>query len=272
MTTSEHGTPTISIVIPAYEMRGKGAMYLKESLDILLGQSFKDFEVVVSDQSRDDTIESVCVAYKDKLSMVYTRCPGQVRGMAPNTNNGIRHANGSIIKFLMQDDFLEGTDALERIANAFADKSCGWVAAVYTHTTDRNSYFRQLTPRYDDVHILFKNSIGSPSVVAVRAGKDMPLFDENLSWYVDLDYYKRCFMAYGMPTIINTLGAINRLGEHQVTNTLATEGLREKEFAYILKKHAIPQAWKHMLLYRVARYKKALGAPIKHMVKSILKR
>ena len=45
--------PKISVCIPTYEMRGFGAAFLKQCLDILKKQTFKDFDVVISDYSNN---------------------------------------------------------------------------------------------------------------------------------------------------------------------------------------------------------------------------
>ena len=57
----------LSICIPTYEARGMGVAFLKSSLDILKKQTFKDFEVIVSDNStgdRKDQIEWLCNSYR----------------------------------------------------------------------------------------------------------------------------------------------------------------------------------------------------------------
>ena len=46
----------ISICIPTYEFKGDGVKYLSELLDSLRKQTFKNFDIVVSDHSLDDKI------------------------------------------------------------------------------------------------------------------------------------------------------------------------------------------------------------------------
>ena len=44
--------PSVSVIIPCYEMFGKGAIHLSRSLEMLAAQTWKNFEVVISDHSQ----------------------------------------------------------------------------------------------------------------------------------------------------------------------------------------------------------------------------
>ena len=49
-----------SIAIPAHDRGENGPKWMGELLDSLEKQTFQDFEVVVSDQSKSDDIMNVC--------------------------------------------------------------------------------------------------------------------------------------------------------------------------------------------------------------------
>ena len=51
-----------SIAIPAHDRGENGPKWMSELLDSLERQTFQDFEVVVSDQSKNDDIMNVCKA------------------------------------------------------------------------------------------------------------------------------------------------------------------------------------------------------------------
>ena len=57
-------SPTISIGIPTYEMKGSGPLYLSHLLETIRGQKFTNFEVCISDHSKDDKILDLCGEYK----------------------------------------------------------------------------------------------------------------------------------------------------------------------------------------------------------------
>ena len=47
----------ISICIPTYEYKGRGVEFLAELFDSIERQTFRDFDIVISDHSKDDVIE-----------------------------------------------------------------------------------------------------------------------------------------------------------------------------------------------------------------------
>lgn len=234
---------TISIAIPTYEMHGMGCAYLKQNLDILAGQTFKDFDVIISDHSVNNDIQNLCASYMQMLDISYYRNDTHRGNSSANCNNAIKNAKGSIIKILFQDDFLFHEQALGDIVRAF-DTSKSWLITACTHTKDGVHFFRPFYPKYNNSIYLGKNTISSPSVLAIR--NDHPLlFDESLIWLMDCDYYRRCHDTFGDPIILNSITIANRIGAHQVSSTLATEALRYKEYVSVVKKYdtGIRRAW-----------------------------
>ena len=48
----------ISIVIPTYESKGKGVLFLSELMDTIDNQTYRNFEIIISDHSFDDEIKN----------------------------------------------------------------------------------------------------------------------------------------------------------------------------------------------------------------------
>ena len=63
----------LSVAIPCWSMNGKGASMLEHSFSILEQQSFKEFEVVVTDHSIDTDIEDLCSKWSSRLTINYIR-------------------------------------------------------------------------------------------------------------------------------------------------------------------------------------------------------
>jgi glycosyltransferase involved in cell wall biosynthesis len=225
----------LSICIPTYEMKGNGVKFLEYSFKKLTNQTFKNFEIVISDHSSDEEIKNLCVKYKDILNIVYFKNIDNVGNSSANVNNAIKHASGKIIKFLFQDDFLYNEDSLEITVSNFDFKKDKWLVSRCEHSIDGISFFRDFKPHYNENIHLGINTISSPSVLTVL--NDEPfLFDENLICLMDCDYYKRCFQKYGEPKILNVITVVNRVGDHQVSNTIVNAELQIKELKYIKEK------------------------------------
>lgn len=216
-------------------MGGQGHVFLRQSLEVLATQTFRDFDVVISDYSENDLIEKLCSAYTSRLAIRHFKNTDPTVGMAANTNNAIRHATGRLIKILLQDDFLASPTALQTIVEAFDLAKDTWLVTACAHVQDGQPVYRTHYPKYTKNISLGKNTIGSPSVLTIK--NDQPLlFDTNLKWVVDCDYYRRYHDLAGNPKIVREVGVVIQVGDHQITNTEATTALRAAEHQYLLKK------------------------------------
>lgn len=96
----------ISVIVPVYN----ASQYLRECIESILSQSFRDFELIlVNDGSTDDSL-SICESYKsqdDRIRII----SGANGGVSKARNRGLDVAKGEWITFADADDyFLE--DAL----------------------------------------------------------------------------------------------------------------------------------------------------------------
>lgn len=226
----------LSVCIPTYEMGGVGHEFLRHSFEILTQQTFRDFEVVVSDFSKDAKVRDLCATFADRLDLRYTKNEDPVVGMSTNTNNAVRHATGKLVKVLFQDDFLYGREALARTVERFDLERDTWLVSACIHTKDGTNFFRPHPAKYSADILRGNNTIGSPSVLTIK-NQDPLRLDPNLRWLVDCDLYYRYQKIYGPPKTIDEVTVAIRVGEHQITHTEATQALRDNEAAYVRSKH-----------------------------------
>ena len=105
--------PRLTIGLPVYN----GENYLAESIEALLGQSFEDFELIISDNASTDGTADICRRYGEQDSRIrYIRQPRNI-GMQPNHNFVIRQARGELFKMTSHDD-LYARDLLKRCVEA----------------------------------------------------------------------------------------------------------------------------------------------------------
>lgn len=225
--------PAISICIPTYEMGGKGSQFLAHSFQKLEKQTFKDFEVVISDHANDGSINNLCEAWKNRLRIRYFKDSKRGNSSA-NINNAIRNAKGLIVKILFQDDFVYEEDALQRIFDVHFQGSI-WCATGCLHTTDGINMERPFMPRYHEEIYLGENTISSPSVISFVRERGT-WFDEELVWLMDCDFYKSMRDKNGMPSIIKDALIVNRIWGENYTN-LIEDSRKKAEYEYTKKKY-----------------------------------
>jgi glycosyltransferase involved in cell wall biosynthesis len=99
--------PRLSIGLPVYN----GEAYLAQSIEALLGQSYADFELIISDNASTDSTASICQSYAGQDSRVrYTRQQANI-GLSPNHNFVLDQARGEFFKWAASDD-LYGRDLM----------------------------------------------------------------------------------------------------------------------------------------------------------------
>ena len=92
--------PRLTVGLPVYN----GERYLAESIDSLLGQSYDDFELIISDNASTDDTPNICERYAKQDSRIrYYRQPRNV-GLAPNHNFCAEQARGELFKWAAADD------------------------------------------------------------------------------------------------------------------------------------------------------------------------
>jgi dTDP-4-dehydrorhamnose reductase len=210
-----------SIAIPAYGYNGKGREFLNQSFNILFSQVFKDFEVVISDHSQDDTIKDLCEYWSKHLNIKYFRNEIGRGVISPNLNNALKNCSGKWIKILFQDDLLFDANTLKNIKDFIDfDKDMNWIASSFWHTNDGVSIYRRIKPTWPELPIWAgHNHIGCPSAITIK-NEDILYFDDNLNWLMDCDYYQRMFLKHGLPKILDVDTMINRVVEDRLTNTI----------------------------------------------------
>lgn len=208
----------ISVAIPTHQVEGNKELFTR-LLESLWKQTYQDFEIVVSDNSENDDIKEICEFYKTGIS--YYRNP--VKGMAQNTNETIRRSKGEMIKILYMDDYLMHKEVLSIIA---LNSSRKWIILGADNNPD---------PQWTHDIQTGNNRLGSPSALAIQ--NDNPLlFDENLTWLLDCDLYKRYQERDGEPLCVIGKHIGIGLGEHQLTNTIPMER-KSAEHEYLMQKH-----------------------------------
>lgn len=217
--------PSISVCIPTSDMKDKERFFTR-CLDSLWSQSMQDFEIIVTDNSTDDKIYEICEYYS---GIEYYRNP--IKGMAQNTNEAMRRASGELIKILYSDDYLAHEHALHKILTHFEGN---WLVTGCLHD-DGLEVFKPHLPHYSkDIH-LGNNSIGGPSVLTIK-NEEVMFFDEEMTWLLDCDYYRRLYDKYGEPTILKDKNVVIGLHPHQATHTMGQER-KLLEHNYMAKKY-----------------------------------
>lgn len=91
----------VTVIVPVYNVE----KYIKECLDSILQQTYKNLEVIVIDDGSPDNSVSIVKEIKQQDSRV-TLISKENRGVSSARNVGLDNANGEYVVFVDADDFL----------------------------------------------------------------------------------------------------------------------------------------------------------------------
>ncbi len=89
-----------------------------ELLESLKNQSIPAIQIIVVDQSSDDSTEKVVKSFEGSLPVIYIR--DSRKGLSRGRNLGLEHVTGDIVAF-PDDDCIYPKDTLKRVHTAFLD-------------------------------------------------------------------------------------------------------------------------------------------------------
>ncbi len=89
--------PRVSVIIPTYNR----AHIVKESVDSVLAQTYRDFEIIVVDDASSDDTRSALESYQGRIRAIFRETNG---GAGAARNIGIAASSGEFVAFLDADD------------------------------------------------------------------------------------------------------------------------------------------------------------------------
>lgn len=206
------------------------------------GQTFRDFEVIVSDDTPGDEVKAVCDQFAGRLPIQYFHNQPAL-GSPANWNNAISHAKGEWIKLIHDDDWLNGSDALRQFADAAsAHPEAGFIFSGYNKWKNENCIDSHIPGNKEEVilsntaiDLVANNFVGHPSVTMIR-NRNQNWYDERVKWVVDFEFYIR-ELKFSKPLAIPKILVNIGVHDQQVTQlSMHNPGIEIPEHLYLFEK------------------------------------
>jgi len=191
-----------SVVIPTFNSE----RFIISTIVSVLNQSYKDFEIIVSDDgSTDKTIEVVITIFKEYSFNEFAIIANNHLGPGAARNAGISKAKGEWISFLDSDDVWE-KNKLSVIHNLISkndkiDLYCHSEKAILLNKSEvAYDYYKQLDNKVPLFLSFFRQNALSTSAVTVkkRILIEAGLFDDSLPSAQDYDLWLRISLIPGI--------------------------------------------------------------------------
>lgn len=188
--------PIVSILIPNYNY----GRYLRECLDSVLDQVYKNFEVIFCDNNSSDNSYEIALNYIDKfrtLGIHYEVIKNSKNiGSYKNSLKCISKAKGDYVIFLSSDDFLDKC-FIQKTLNLVSNYDVGMVM-THRNEVDEKGNIKKILPFYNRsciikgekqaaVHMMAGIAVPSQCLINTKLIKE--IMKERISYKVAGDWY-----------------------------------------------------------------------------------
>lgn len=189
----------VSIIMPSYN----ASRFIEESIDSVVGQSFVNWELLITDDCSQDNSIEIIQSYVKKDSRIKLFFLDKNSGAAEARNNSIREAKGKFIAFLDSDDIWQPSKLEQQIS--FMEKNnLAFSFTAYDQMSEDGVLLNKVieVPKAISYHSYLKNTIiGCLTVVINRditGDFKMPNIKTSQDMATWLLVLKRGFKAYGL--------------------------------------------------------------------------
>lgn len=186
----------ISVVIPLFNKQDS----IKSTIESVLAQSLKDFElIVVDDGSTDGSLDSIKTINDSRIRLIEK----QNGGVSSARNEGIRNASYEYVAFLDGDDLWD-SDYLKEIVHLtenFPEAGIMGTSYYITHNGQKTIASKPLEDGFfgiidnafwDKGHLFWTSAVCCKKSALEEVG----MFDERIAYGEDLDTWWRIMLKY----------------------------------------------------------------------------
>ncbi len=188
--------PLISVCLPTYN----GERFLRDALESVLNQTYKNFELLIGDDCSTDSSPAIVKKYalQDERIRYWTN-PTRL-GLFANYNECMRHASGDFVKLFAQDDLLE-PDNLGQLLEVMQSHSQVSLVSTGKHLTVEGDIaqeplsFFSASGQFSGTNIArqlltgFRNIVGEPTTSMFRRDSIIDDFDTSFHHLGDTDLW-----------------------------------------------------------------------------------
>jgi len=261
--SQENNLPRITVVTPSLNQ----GHYLRQCIESVLSQNYKNLEFIIIDGGSTDESLSVIKDFESHIDYWVSE-PDD--GQSDAINKGFRHASGELVAWLNADDYyLPG--AFEKAVEAYrADRSAPFYFGDGLRVSGDGSvisnFFPEGTLIFDrQALVMGLNYILQPSTFINRqALEQVGYLDTTLHYGMDSDLWMR-LSAIGMPQAVKAVLSATR--EYAETKTASGSFKRVEELRQISMRHTglpvTPGVLCYMMdtLYRFAKENEGVFPP-----------
>ena len=230
----------ITIIMPVYN----GEKYIRQAIDSILNQTFKDWKLLcIDDCSSDNSVKIIQSYDDDRIELI---CNDKNRGIAFSRNVGLENAQTEYIALLDDDDIaipyrlekeIEYLDAHHDI-----DVVGGHQRQIDGKGNDLNKQWSvPLNPNYVKAYLLFNNCVVNGSTMFRRnfIEKNNIRYKDNMCGAEDYMFWVECSLHGKIKNLDNVFLLWRVAGQNETFNMIGKHSDMRYEALKKIKKYAI---------------------------------
>lgn len=248
--------PLVSVIVPMFNAE----LYIKDALDSIFNQTYRNIEVVVVDDGSTDKSKDIVMNYRSNVKYLYQPNSGGYPSRARNT--GLINSSGDLITFFdsddvmhprkieLQVDFLKKNpdisivlvDYVNFIDSVDYERTHFQTCPTLSKLVQKNSKNESFSLKPDEARkiLTYENYATSNSPLLRRELlNDIGMFDESLIIGEDIEFIYRIATKYNIG-ILNIIGFKRRLHENNISRNsikMLNESVRSREKILMLEEN-----------------------------------
>lgn len=174
--------PLISVIIPTYNSQN----FIQACIDSIKKQKYKNFEIIVVDQSSTDKTPEI--VKKNKIKLITLPKPNFYSPPTKSRNQGAKAAKGTIL-YHLDSDMTLSKNLLSEAAEIFTKEK--EIGAIIVHEEDITKGYWSKCKAFERKCYWGNDSIESARLVRASIFKKVKGYDEKLSSGEDFDTHRR---------------------------------------------------------------------------------
>lgn len=241
----------LSILIPAFNYPSG----ISKILNKISTKHFENVEIIIFDDSNtNDVSQVVQIFVKSSIAKIRYQRNNPALGAVKNWNSLLDSAQGEFCLLMHHDEYPLYEDFIQELLAILSNqKSTDVIVLNCLLTNYKDNITRQHAPNWlrrfiikYTPHYLFRRNVIGPISSIVFRRSNILRFDENLQWFVDVNFYimlrrlTKKWIFYPDLKIVSTIGR-----DDSITNTLLPnlKKIIITEYRYLSKNSQINPIW-----------------------------
>ena len=226
----------ITVFMPVYNAE----RYLRKSIDSILNQEYKDFELLIVDDGSTDGSIDIILSYDDsRIRLIQNE---RNMGIPYTRNVGLDNARGKYIAIMDSDDIAKSNRLTEQVNYLEKNINIGVVTSSY-HVMRKNITIRRVMKKNNNefikAYLLFDSYICNPSTMIRSSLREFARYNEKCFVCQDFDFWIQLINITNFGSIEKPLLKY-RTGHMNITQkTNKTKQKKRKEILHDIRRASL---------------------------------